>query len=124
MWDSLSFSCSPYDEDSNNCDQPSALVPNMNSSIANKMCCSCGGGIIQGESCENVDPDFIWENFSFDCEEYNQNPSTCPSDCFLPEENDFDSLLACISCCACDGGTDLWSDLSPACEQTETWHEN
>ena len=87
------------------------------------MCCSCGGGITEGGSCSNIDPDFIWGNFSFNCDDYNADPSICPSDCLLADENDFDSLLACVSCCACGGGTDLFDDLSPACEQSETWHD-
>ena len=92
----------------------------MNSSIAQILCCSCGGGITEGETCEDVDPDFIWGNFSFKCDVYNQDPSICPTECFLSieEDNDFDSLLACVSCCSCGGGTDLWNDFSPACEQT------
>ena len=39
------------------------------------------------------------------------------------DQNDFNSLLACVSCCTCDGGSELWNDFSPVCEQSETWHE-
>ena len=88
------------------------------------MCCNCGGGITEGGlSCSNIDPDIIWGNFQFDCNDYNADPLICPADCLLADENDFNSLLACVSCCACGGGTDLFDDFSPACEQSETWHD-